>query len=89
MPQGLAGAHATFQRLMENTVGDMKMVEVLVYPDDIILFGRMLEEYEAQLEKVFQRLHTEGLKLVTTKMLVLPDLTYVSWASSFSRGYSY
>lgn len=29
MPQGLMGAPATFQRFMENTVGDMNLIEVL------------------------------------------------------------
>lgn len=62
MPQGLSGAPATFQRLMERTVGDMNLIKVLVYLDDIIVFGKTLEEHEAQLEKVFVWLHKEGLK---------------------------
>lgn len=31
---GLTGAPITFQQLMENTVGDMNLVEVLVYLND-------------------------------------------------------
>lgn len=61
MPQGLTGAPDTFQRLMENTLRDINLVEVLVYLDDIIMFGRTLEKHEAR-EKVFQQLHEEGLK---------------------------
>lgn len=51
-----------FQWLMEHTVGDMNLIEVLVYLDDIIVFGRTLKEHEARLEKVLARFHKEGLK---------------------------
>ena len=39
MPQGITGAPATFQRLMERAVGDMHLIQVIVYLDDIIVFG--------------------------------------------------
>lgn len=45
-PQGLTGAPVTFQRLMEKTVGDMNLLEVLVYLDVLIVFGRTLEEHK-------------------------------------------
>ncbi|XP_073455926.1 LOW QUALITY PROTEIN: uncharacterized protein [Aquarana catesbeiana] len=67
MPQGLSGAPATFQWLMEKTVGDMNLIEVLVYLDDIIVFGRTVEEHEERLEKFLKRLHEEGLKLSMEK----------------------
>lgn len=44
--QGITGAPATFQRLMEKIVGDMNLLEVLVYLDDLIVFGRNLEEHK-------------------------------------------
>lgn len=56
MPQGICGAPATFQRVMERTVGDMNFLEVLVYLDDPIVFGRTLEEHEERLLKVLDRL---------------------------------
>ncbi|RXN37217.1 Retrovirus-related Pol polyprotein from transposon 297 [Labeo rohita] len=34
MPQGITGAPATFQRLMEKAVGDMHLLQVIVYLDD-------------------------------------------------------
>ncbi|KAL0188354.1 hypothetical protein M9458_015453, partial [Cirrhinus mrigala] len=49
MPQGVAGAPATFQRLMEKAVGDMHLLQVIVYLDDIIVFGRALEEHKERL----------------------------------------
>lgn len=67
MPQGISGAPATFQRLMEKTVGDMNLLEVLVYLDDLIVFGKTLEEHEARLMKVLDRLDASGLKLSLDK----------------------
>nr|XP_013767485.1 PREDICTED: uncharacterized protein LOC102206490 [Pundamilia nyererei] len=67
MPQGITGAPATFQRLMEKAVGDMHLLQVLVYLDDIIVFGRTLEEHEQRLLKVLDRLEEFGLKLSLDK----------------------
>lgn len=67
MPQGICGAPATFQRVMERTVGDMNFLEVLVYLDDLIIFGRTLEEHEERLLKVLDRLRDEGLKISLDK----------------------
>lgn len=36
MPQGMTRAPATFQRIMEQTIGDMNLLEVLVYLNDLI-----------------------------------------------------
>ena len=78
MPQGLSGAPATFQRLMEKTVGDMNLIEVLVYLDDVIVFGRTLEEHEERLEKVLRRLHDEGLKISMEKcQFYQPSVSYL------------
>lgn len=67
MPQGVSGAPATFQRVMEKTLGDMNLLKVLVYLDDLIVFGRTLEEHEQRLLKVLDRLKSEGLKLSLDK----------------------
>lgn len=52
---------------MERTVGDMNFLEVLVYLDDLIVFGRTLEEHEERLLKVLDRLEEEGLKVSLDK----------------------
>ncbi|XP_036433704.1 uncharacterized protein LOC118812695 [Colossoma macropomum] len=67
MPQGIMGAPATFQRLMEKAVGDMNLLEVLVYLDDLIVFGKTLEEHEERLLKVLDRLEEVGLKISLDK----------------------
>lgn len=52
MPQGISGAPATFQRVMKRTIGNMNFLEVLVYLDDLIVFGRTIEEHEERFLKV-------------------------------------
>lgn len=78
MPQGITGAPATFQRLMEKAVGDMNLLQVLVYLDDLIVFGKTLEEHEERLLKVLDRLGEVGLKLSVDKcQICLPKVKYL------------
>lgn len=77
MPQGITGAPATFQRLMEKAVGDMHLLEALVYLDDIV-FGKTLEEHEQCLFKVLDRLEDRGLKMSIDKcQFCRPQVKYV------------
>ncbi|KAL2093139.1 hypothetical protein ACEWY4_010451 [Coilia grayii] len=85
MPQGITGAPATFQRLMERAVGDMHLLQVIVYLDDIIVFGRTLEEHEERLLKVLDRLEEYGLKISVDKcQLCQPQVKYVGHIVSAS-----
>uniref|UniRef100_A0A8C7WVL3 Gypsy retrotransposon integrase-like protein 1 n=1 Tax=Oryzias sinensis TaxID=183150 RepID=A0A8C7WVL3_9TELE len=78
MPQGITGAPATFQRLMEKAVGDMHLLQVIVYLDDIIVFGKTLEEHEYRLLKVLDRLQEVGLKVSLDKcQFCQPRVKYV------------
>lgn len=52
---------------MEKTVGDMNMLQVLVYLDDLIIFGKTLAEHEERLVKVLDRLQEAGLKISLDK----------------------
>lgn len=66
MPQGICGAPATVQRVMERTVGDMNLLEALLYLDDITVFGRTLEEHEQRLLKVLDRLKGRGTQMISS-----------------------
>lgn len=78
MPQGITGAPATFQRLMEKAVRDMHMLKVIVYLDDLIVSGKTLEEHEQRLLKVITCLEEAGLKLSLDKcQFCRPQVTYV------------
>lgn len=48
-------------------MGDMSLVEVLVYLHNTIVFGETLEQNEC-LEKVLIRFHEEGLNLLLEKI---------------------
>ena len=67
MPQGVTNAPSTFQRLMEKCMGDMNLKEVVVFLDDLIVFSETLEDHEARLTKVLNRLKEYGLKLSPEK----------------------
>ena len=63
MAMGLANAPATYQRLMENVLGDLHLTICMVFLDDIIVFGNSFEEHLSRLEQVLIRLGENGLKL--------------------------
>ena len=73
MPFGLCNAPATFQRLMENCLGDLNMQSCLIYLDDIVVFSRTFEEHVERLTKVFERLIDAGLKLSPAKCSLFQD----------------
>lgn len=78
MPQGITGAPATFQRLMEKAVGDMNLLQCLVYLDDLIVFGRTLEEHKERLLKVLNRRAEQCLKLSIDKCQICqPQVKYI------------
>lgn len=59
-------APSTFQCLMEKCMGDIHLHEVLVFLD-IIVFSDSLEEHEARLLNVLNRLRQHSLKLSPEK----------------------
>ncbi len=73
MPFGLTNAPATFQRLMENCMGDLHLRECLIYLDDIIIFSNTFEQHLERLEAVFKRLSDNGLKLKPSKCELFRD----------------
>ena len=67
MPFGLCNAPATFERLMETVLNGLQWEVCLIYLDDIIVIGKSFEEMMSNLEKVFNRLFSAGLKLKAKK----------------------
>ena len=65
MPFGLTNAPATFQRLMESSLGDLPFCQV--YLDDIIIFSGTFREHLDRLEQTLLRIKETGLKLKPSK----------------------
>ena len=67
MPFGLCNAPATFERLMNRVMSGLQWETLLVYLDDVIVFGGSIPEEITRLRQVFQRLREAGLKLKPKK----------------------
>ena len=67
MPYGLCNAPATFQRLMQNCLGELNLTYTLIYLDDVIVYSRTEEEHLTQLRAVFERFRESCLKLKPSK----------------------
>ncbi|XP_053395664.1 uncharacterized protein K02A2.6-like [Mercenaria mercenaria] len=68
---GIASAPAIFQRLIEQVVGDIPKVEVIL--DDMIVTGQDDNEHLETLEKVLSRLSEYGLKVNIEKCAFMND----------------
>ena len=78
MPFGATNAPATFQRLMEDCLGDLNMNWCIVYLDDVIVFSKTPDEHLERLEAVFQKLSAAGLKLKPSKCTFFQtEITYL------------
>ena len=67
MPFRLCNAPATFQCLMQNTLGELNLTYCVIYLDDVISFGYTEEEHLEHLHVVFERFWEFNLKLKPSK----------------------
>ena len=63
LPFGLCNAPATFERLMEVVLSGLHWNTLLVYLDDVIVFGRTFKEELDRLKEVLDRMRSANLKL--------------------------
>lgn len=71
MPFGLSNSPATYQRLMEECLGDYNMTICLIYLDDLIIFSENFEQHLQRLDLILTRLKECGLKLSADKCFFL------------------
>ena len=67
MLYGLCNAPATFQRLMQNCLGELNLTYTLIYLDDVIVYSCTEDEHLTQLRAMFERFRESGLKLKPSK----------------------
>lgn len=65
LPYGINCAASTFQRVLEQTIGDME--GVTIFQDDISIFGKTRIEHNKRLESVLSKLLDAGLKVKIEK----------------------
>lgn len=67
MPFGLVNAPATFQQLMELVLSGLARDKCHVYLDDVLVFGKTVEEHNRNLTSVLAQIRKAGLKLKPKK----------------------
>lgn len=83
MPFGLVNAPATFQRLMEVVLAGLTRKVSVVYLDDILVYGRTLQEHNSNLALVVESLRVAGLRLKPKKCnFTLEEVEYLGYIVS-------
>ena len=67
MPFGLCNVPTTFQRLMQNDLGELNLTYCLIYLDNMIVFLKIEEEHIQCLHIVYECFQEHNLKLKSTK----------------------
>ena len=67
LPFGLCNAPSTFERLMDYVLAGLRWETLLVYLDDVIVFGKTVSESISRLQEVLTRFRGAGLKLKPSK----------------------
>uniref|UniRef100_A0A3B1JJM2 Gypsy retrotransposon integrase-like protein 1 n=1 Tax=Astyanax mexicanus TaxID=7994 RepID=A0A3B1JJM2_ASTMX len=71
LPFGIKNAAATFQRLMDSVLVNLKGKSCFVYINDIVVYSSTIEQHLGHLEEVFRCLHQAGLTLNLRKCNLL------------------
>ncbi|RWR99343.1 hypothetical protein B4U79_08369, partial [Dinothrombium tinctorium] len=67
MAMGLTNSPATFSRLMDKILGDLKWKELILYLDNIVVMSKDFEKHLATLNEVFTRFRKANLTLRPSK----------------------
>ena len=80
---GLTNSPSTYQRLMEECLGDLNMKICVIYLDDLIIFADSFDEHMKRLQIVLDRLRECNLKLSAKKCQLLQQkVKYVGFIVS-------
>lgn len=86
MPFGLCNAPATFQRLMEKVLKGLQWKSLVLYLDDVVVFGQTFDQHLKRVEEVFRWLQTAGLKLKPKKCHFFRNKIQFLWHQADCEG---
>ena len=86
MPRGSTNSPAVFERLMEQVFYNLNYKTLLIYLDNIIIYGKTFEVHLHNLRETLQRLYNSNLKLSPQKMFVLYQQNDLPWSFNY-RGW--
>ena len=79
MSFGLCNTPPTFQRLMQNCLGELNLTYCLIYLDDVIVFSDTPDEHLQRIRVIFDHLREHGLKLKLSKCEVFKsEINYLA-----------
>ena len=73
MPFRLCNVTTTFQRLMQNCLGELNLTYCLIYLDDVITFSTNEDDHLCHMRVIFDRFRVEHLKLKPSKCSLFHD----------------
>ena len=73
MPFGLCNMPATFQKLMQNCLGELNLTYCLIYLDNVIMFSTDEDDHLWHMRVIFDRFRAEHLKLKPSKCSLFHD----------------
>lgn len=83
LPFSLLNSPATYQRIMEECLGDLNTKICMIYLDDVIIFADSFEEHLERLYLIFNRLRECNLKMNAKKCkLFQKQVKYVGFIVS-------
>jgi len=73
MPFGMSNSGATFERVIELALRGLTYSCCILYLDDIIVYGRSVDEHLGNLRLVLERIKASGMKLKPSKCQLLQE----------------
>ncbi|UYV62930.1 hypothetical protein LAZ67_2002542, partial [Cordylochernes scorpioides] len=86
MPFGLKNAPATFQQIIQQTLGPLMYKGCINYLDDFIIYSKTLEEHFDLLSEVLEKLYSQNLKLkLQNCSFIREEIEYLGYIIKYNQ----